>query len=110
MKYPLLPVLLLAIFTGCHNNNLPAVPAVPPSKVNLKRNVELGTAERRSLQHAVETPGVLEAERATDIAAGVSGIVDEVLFREGELVTPETVILTIDERRCQTQLPLPQAT
>jgi multidrug efflux system membrane fusion protein len=109
MKHPLLPVLLLGIITGCHNNNLPAVPAVPPSKVNLKRNVELGTAERRSLQHAVETPGVLEAERVTDIAAGVSGIVDEVLFREGELVTPETVLITIDQRRFQTQLALSQA-
>jgi len=109
MKNSLTLSLLIGIIAGCHNNNLPAVPAVPPSKVNLKRNVELGTAEKRSLQYAVESPGVLEAERVTDIAAGVSGIVDEVLFREGELVTSETVLITIDQRRFQTQLALSTA-
>jgi RND family efflux transporter MFP subunit len=97
------------IVAGCGGHNLPAVPAVPPSKVNLKRNVELAKAEMRSLQYSVETPGVLEAERVTDIAAGVSGIIDEVLFREGELVTPETVLVLIDQRRFQTQLALSQA-
>lgn len=97
------------IVLGCGSHNQPAIPAVPPSKVNLKRNVELSKAEKRSLQYAVETPGVLEAERVTDIAAGVSGIIDEVLFREGELVTPDTVLVLIDQRRFQTQLALAKA-
>lgn len=99
----------LAGLAGCSGSNMPAVPAVPPSKVNLKRNVEVGKAEKRSLQYAVETPGVLEAERVTDIAAGVSGIVDDVLFREGELVTPDTVLILIDQRRFETQLALARA-
>lgn len=112
MKLPLLQTLFLvtlAQLTGCGGGNLSAVPAVPPSKVNLKRNVELSKAEKRSLQYAVETPGVLEAERVTDIAAGVSGIVDDVLFREGELVTPDSVLILIDQRRFETQLALSQA-
>ncbi|HMO35667.1 MAG TPA: efflux RND transporter periplasmic adaptor subunit [Gemmatales bacterium] len=107
MKFTLLFVLVFLI--GCNNSNLPAVPAVPPSKVNLKRNVELGKAEKRALQYAIETPGVLEAERVTEIAAGVSGIVDEVMFREGELVTTDTVLITIDQRRFETQLALAYA-
>jgi multidrug efflux system membrane fusion protein len=72
---------------------------VPPSKVNLKRNVELGRAEQRSLVHYIETVGVLEAENQTEIAAGVSGVVDEVLFREGDAVTPKTVLVKVDQRR-----------
>jgi len=103
----ILSIPLLAI--GCTGGNLAAIPAVPPSKVNLKRNVELSKAEKRSLQYSVDTPGVLEAERVTDIAAGVSGIVDEVRFREGELVTPDTVLIVIDQYRFQTQLALTKA-
>lgn len=104
-------VLLLGSFAlaGCGNTSGQALPAVPPGKVNLKRNVELGQAERRSLQYAIETPGVLEAERVTDIAAGVSGIVDEVLFREGEVVTPDTVLVLIDQKRFTTQLEIAKA-
>lgn len=97
------------LVVGCGGNNLPAVPAVPPSKVNLKRTVELTHAEKRAIRHSVETPGVLEAERVTDIAAGVSGIVDEVLFREGQLVSPETVLIVIDQKRFETQLSLARA-
>lgn len=102
-------VFLMVFSAGCGGNNLGAVPAIPPSKVNLKRNVELSKAEKRALQYSVDTPGVLEAERVTDIAAGVSGIVDEVRFREGELVTPETVLIVIDQYRFQTQLALAKA-
>jgi RND family efflux transporter MFP subunit len=72
---------------------------VPPSKVNLKRNVELTVAQRRAIDYTVETVGILEAEAQTDIAAGVSGVVDEVLFREGDQVTPDTVLLKVDQRR-----------
>jgi multidrug efflux system membrane fusion protein len=94
---------------GCGNAGGAAVPVVPPGKVNLRRNVELGTAEKRTLQYAVEMPGVLEAEQVTDIAAGVSGIVDEVLFREGEVVTPDTVLVLIDQKRFNTQLEIAKA-
>lgn len=94
---------------GCGVPHQQAIPAVPPSKVNLKRNVEIAVAEKRSLQYTVETPGVLEAERITDIAAGVSGIVDEVLFREGEFVTPDTVLLVVDQKKFETQLALAKA-
>jgi multidrug efflux system membrane fusion protein len=72
---------------------------VPPSQVKLKRKVDLARAEQRAIEYNVETTGYLEAEGHTDIAAGVTGVVDEVLFREGQRVTPDTVLVKIDQRR-----------
>lgn len=92
----------LAASAGCgkHGKAAPVGGSdVPPSKVNLKRNVELGRAERRPLVYYVETVGVIEAEGQTDIAAGVAGMVDEVLFREGDEVTTDTVLVKVDQRR-----------
>jgi membrane fusion protein, multidrug efflux system len=94
--------LLAVLAVGCsrHAKEAPAGGSgVPPSKTNLKRNVELTRAEQRSLVHFVETVGVLEAEGQTDIAAGVAGVVDEVSFREGDDVTPQTVLVKVDQRR-----------
>src|SRR5262245_928005 len=93
--------LLLLVF-GCNRHGKEAPKGgsdVPPHKTNLKRNVELARAEQRSLVYCVETVGVLEAEGQTDIAAGVTGIVDEVLFREGDLVDTDTVLVKVDQRR-----------
>lgn len=96
-------VFLLALaLTGCSKQGKAAPVGgsdIPPSKVNLKRNVELAVAQRRTIDYTVETVGVLEAEAQTEIAAGVSGVVDEVLFREGDIVTPETVLLKVDQKR-----------
>jgi multidrug efflux system membrane fusion protein len=72
---------------------------VPPSQTKLKRKVELARAEQRALDYVVETTGYLEAEGQTEIGAGVSGVVDEVLFREGQRVGPETILVKVDQRR-----------
>jgi multidrug efflux system membrane fusion protein len=71
----------------------------PPSKINLKRPVDLTQAEQRSLIHYIDTVGYLEAEGQTEIAAGVSGLVDEVSFREGDDVGPNAVLVKVDQRR-----------
>src|SRR5262249_50090903 len=72
---------------------------VPPSQVKLKRKVELARAEQRAIDYVVETVGYLEAEGQTEIAAGVSGVVDEVLFREGQMVTADTILIKVDQDR-----------
>ena len=72
---------------------------VPPSQVKLGRNVELARVEQRPLEYSVETVGYLEAEGQTDIAAGVTGVVDEVLFREGQRVDGDTVLVKVDQPR-----------
>src|SRR5262249_51146761 len=90
--------LLMVAAAGCTKQGKAAPVGgsdIPPSKVNLKRNVELTAAQKRSIDYSVETVGVLEAEAQTEIAAGVAGVVDEVLFREGDTVTPETVLLKV---------------
>ncbi len=98
-RWPLLTVGLLLLAAGCNRHASQGGSQVPPHKANLKRNVELGRAEQRSLVYYVETVGVLEAEGQTDIAAGVSGLVDEVLFREGDAVDTDTVLVKVDQRR-----------
>ncbi len=108
----LVGLLLLATAMGCgkHGKEAPVGGSdVPPSKVNLKRNVELTRAEPRSLVHYIETVGILEAENQTDIAAGVSGVVDEVLFREGDAVRPDSVLIKVDQRRYTSQARVAEA-
>jgi len=61
---------------------------IPPSKVNLHRNVVLTKAVQQPLVYTVETVGLIEAEGQTELAAGVAGNVDEVNFREGDIVDP----------------------
>src|SRR5262249_47358799 len=93
---------LAAAATGCGRHGKAAPQGGddrPPSKVNLERKVDLSRAEQRSLVQFVETVGVLEAEGQTDIAAGVTGIVDEVLFREGDVVDAKKVLVKVDQRR-----------
>lgn len=93
---------MLALSAGCGRQGKEAPQGgsdIPPSKMNLKRNVELCQAFQRTLIYSVETVGVLEAEGQTDIAAGVSGVVDEVLFREGDLVDSQTILVKVDQKR-----------
>ncbi len=95
-------LVLLACACGCgkHGKAAPVGGTeVPPSQTKLKRNVELAAAQQQALTYAVETVGYLEAEAQTDIAAGVNGVVDEVLFREGQWVDPSTVLIRVDQRR-----------
>jgi RND family efflux transporter MFP subunit len=94
-------IVLLAAALGCSRHSTAAPGAtIPPSKVNLKRVVDLVQVEQRPLVYYVETVGVLEAEGVTDLAAGVKGVVDEVNFREGDLVDPtqKEPLVKIDEK------------
>ena len=84
---------------------------VPPSKVNLRRNVQLAQVEKRPLISKVQVVGVIEPEARTDIAAGINGLVDEVLFREGDLVDPKyhQPLVLVDQRRYESQLRIAEA-
>jgi RND family efflux transporter MFP subunit len=72
---------------------------VKPSQVKLKRNVELAQARQQRLDYSVKTVGYLQAEGETNIAAGVTGVVDEVLFREGQWVPRGAILVKVDQRR-----------
>ncbi|HXG10835.1 MAG TPA: efflux RND transporter periplasmic adaptor subunit [Gemmataceae bacterium] len=88
---------LLAALAGCGADGAASAAKTPKTKP--QRPVELAQAERRPLEYFVETVGVLEAEGKTDIAAGVSGVVDEVLFREGQWVERGSILVKVDQRR-----------
>lgn len=93
---------LLAGFAGCgrHGKEAPKGGSdIPPSQVKLKRNVELTRAEQKPLDYFVDTVGYLEAEGQTDLAAGVTGIVDKVMFREGQWVDENSILMLVDQRR-----------
>jgi multidrug efflux system membrane fusion protein len=73
---------------------------VPPSKVRLKRNVDLVRVKQDKMTSFIDTVGYLDAEGQTEIAAGVSGVVEEVLFREGDwVVRDQTVLTRIDPKK-----------
>src|SRR5262249_15483666 len=61
--------------------------------------------KQEKMTSSVETVGYLDAEGQTDVAAGVSGIVEEVLFREGDwVVKDETLLARIEPRKYQAML------
>src|SRR5262245_62715484 len=98
---------LVVLVTGCgrrgHDGQGGA--SVPPSKVRLKRNVELAPVKKQKLTSYVETVGYLDAEGQTDIAAGVSGVVEEVLFREGDwVVKDQTLLIRVEPRKYEALL------
>jgi multidrug efflux system membrane fusion protein len=82
---------------------------VPPSQAKIKRNVALTQVREEKLSSFVDTVGYLEAEGQTEIAAGVSGVVDEVLFREGQFVDRDTILIKVDQRRYLTAVEVAKA-
>jgi multidrug efflux system membrane fusion protein len=112
-KTAFIGLVLLAGVAGCgrHGKEAPqGGSTIPPSQVKLKRNVELIQAGQRPVTYHVETVGYLEAEGQTNIAAGVSGIVDEVLFREGQWVDKNTILVKVNQRTYSAALKLAEAT
>ena len=94
--------LFVILFSGCSKQGLEAPKGgseVRPSQMKLKRKIELYRIQKQPFQATLETVGHLEAEGQTDIAAGVSGVVDDVLFREGQWVDRDTLLVRIDQKR-----------
>jgi multidrug efflux system membrane fusion protein len=92
----------LAALAGCgrHGKSAPkGGTEVPPSQTKLKRNVDLTRVRQDSIEVFVETVGYLEAEGMTSICAGVPGLIDEILCREGQWVERGTLLAKVDQRR-----------
>ena len=102
-----LSVLLFFSMIGCSKRGLEAPKGgsdIKPSQMKLKRKIELTQASVQPFQASLETVGHIEAEGQTDIAAGVSGVVDEVLFREGQWVDRNTLLVRVDQKRFKASL------
>lgn len=85
-------VLVLALWAGCKP------PEQPRSRGNLqiRPRVTAQAVVAREIEYKVEATGSLEASEEISIPAAVSGIVDRVTFKEGDAVTPETVLVEIE--------------
>lgn len=94
----------LVFLSACAKKGIPAPQGgsdMTPAKVNLRRSVELTVVEQKALTSSIDAIGVIEAESLNKIASGLSGLVEEVLFREGDLVDPRQKIplIRIDRKR-----------
>lgn len=85
---------ILAILSACSK-------APPAGGAPMRRSprVTVTTVVREAVTYDVETVGTLEAQEQVAVAAGVAGVVGSVKFREGDKVSTDTVLCTIDEER-----------
>jgi multidrug efflux system membrane fusion protein len=93
MKFAVLCALML-LAAGCSKP-----PGGGPTAAARKPRVSVAPVSRGPVSYQIETVGSFEAEEEVSVAAGVPGIVTKVMFKEGDLVTPETILCTIDEER-----------
>ncbi len=87
-------VVAIVLAAGCSKP-----PAGGPPAGARKPRVAVAPVGRGPVSYEIETVGSFEAEEEVSVAAGVAGIVTKVMFKEGDRVTPETVLCTIDEER-----------
>jgi multidrug efflux system membrane fusion protein len=87
-------LVLIALAAGCKK-----APSGPQAGGARKPRVTVTPVAKGPISYEIDTVGSFEAEEEVSVAAGVPGIVTEVKFKEGDRVTPETVLCTIDEER-----------
>lgn len=71
---------------------------------NEEGEIETANAERRSISRTVEGSSVLEANDTYNVTALVTGEIISDTFNEGDVVTKDTVLYTIDSSDAQNKL------
>ncbi len=109
MRAPWIAVtLLLALsaagLAGCSGgaDGAPKKPAADPAAApSPSRVLRVATApvSIKDVTYTIEAVGSIEAREEVQVVAGVEGVVASVRFREGDSVTPSTVLATIDPER-----------
>lgn len=87
-----LAALLAAAPASCRPPEQPR----PAGTAARKPRVTAVTVAPREVEYVVEATGTIEAVEEISIPARVTGIVDRVAFKEGDAVTPETVLAEIE--------------
>lgn len=86
---------LLLLLASCKPAEQPR-----PSGAHLRKpRVTSVVAATQPIAYTVEAVGTIDASEEIAIPAGVAGIVDAVTFKEGDEVTPETVLVEIEVQR-----------
>jgi multidrug efflux system membrane fusion protein len=97
---------VIGLLAGCSDGATGAsAPAAAKGAVAPSRVFRVATApvSLRDVTYTIEAIGSIEAEEEIQVVAGVEGLVTSVRFREGDDVTPETVLATIDPERFRVQ-------
>jgi membrane fusion protein, multidrug efflux system len=85
---------LMALVLACSSK-----PAVPPQKGGrqaLVYTVDVITVEAKKVDYIVQAPGTIDAFERVQVTARVAGVVDRVLFAEGQQVKKGTPLVGID--------------
>lgn len=93
--------LALLALAACSKADSGQKPGGPPSR---KPRVAVATVEEQDVAYVVEASGSIEAREEVSIPARVAGILDRVNFKQGDTVTPDTVLAQIDLERYELAL------
>ncbi len=115
MKHPaigsfaaLLLTLLLSALTGCDGKSAPAGGKAARSEVRYP--VELQTVTARQVEYTVSAVGSVEAFERVEVTARVPGAIEQVRFAEGDIVSPEQVLVEIEPARYRLSVEAARAT
>jgi len=104
----LLLTLLLSALTGCDGKSAPAGGKAARSEVRYP--VELQTVTARQVEYTVSAVGSVEAFERVEVTARVPGAIEQVRFAEGDIVSPEQVLVEIEPARYRLSVEAARAT
>lgn len=91
-------LLLVSVLAACGQSQPPAAGAPPPPTVTVARPIERGVVDYD------EYVGRFVAVNSVEVRARVSGYLDQVHFRDGQMVKEGDLLFTIDRRPFQNAL------
>ena len=96
-RNPRIPIALGAILLGSACGGSPEAAAGRPQRQALR--VRVAPVVVQDVVHQIKALGSIEAQDMVQVTAQVEGVASEVRFREGDRVSPATVLLRIDPDR-----------
>ncbi|MCM8811515.1 MAG: efflux RND transporter periplasmic adaptor subunit [Candidatus Omnitrophica bacterium] len=100
--FALAAIPLLWLAGGCGKAGGPPSGGMPVQVVGFK-------AEIRPIQDTISLTGSLEANEWVEIKSQIEGVIEEILFEEGQTVKEGQLLLRIDRRKLEAQLAEAQA-
>jgi membrane fusion protein (multidrug efflux system) len=97
MRLALLPAVALALVAACGKSEAPTAQKPAPQ-------VTVVTATPQAIPYVMTFVAQTESSRQVDIVARVSGYLDKIAYREGELVQEGQLLFTLDPRPFRAQL------
>jgi multidrug resistance efflux pump len=96
--YAFAAVLSLGLLPGCPDQPKAGGDAKKDAKPERRYLVRTAAVQVRPLQYEMETTGALQADDIYRVDAQLPGVAQDVNFKEGDKVTPQTVLCRIDPR------------